>query len=154
MSLLDFVKENTNKQPNGCWDWQLSISSNGYPQKKVDGRIRSVHRALSEELGIVKPYQLVRHLCNNKRCCNPNHFFSGSYKENYEDSREIHEEASKRKRRRKVWTVNGVSYKTCREASIQTGICMNSIIKYTIDGVFDVEGYREACKVSRCIPKV
>lgn len=31
---------------------------------------------------------------------------------------------------------------------------MNSIIKHTINGVFDIDAYKVACKTSKKIPKV
>ena len=37
----------------------------------------------------------IRHLCNNKRCCNPSHLLEGTYSENSLDARECHSKLTK-----------------------------------------------------------
>lgn len=89
----------------------------------------------------------VRHSCHNKACCNPEHLSLGTPKENWEDSREIHKQASDS--RRKVWLVDGVSYETCQSAVEKTGISIHSIIKFTKDGVFDRQAYEIGCRLGK-----
>lgn len=150
--LLDFVKENVTVAETGCWEWRLSFSSNGYPQKLVNGRIRTVHRALMEELGLVSPDEVVRHLCHNKACCNPDHLAAGSQAQNYRDSAERYKEANRK--RRKKWTIGNTSYETCREMSAATGLPMSSVIKFTVNGVFDLDSYRDSCGKAGWKPKL
>jgi hypothetical protein len=86
---------------------------------------------------------VVRHRCHNKKCCNIAHLEAGTYSQNYQDSREVHALAAAKGR--KTWIVNGISYQTCRDAVSKTGISMHSIIKYTVDGVFDNNAYLIGC---------
>lgn len=151
-TLLSFVKRHVKVHKNGCWEWLLSFSSNGYPQKLVNGRIRTVHRALAEELELVGPNEIVRHLCNWSACCNPKHFMSGSHKDNWHDSEREHRRANKKLR--KKWQISGKKYRTCREAQRETGLTFSSLSKYTKDGIFDIKAYRKACRIANVRPKV
>ena len=66
------------KKSDGCWTWTGSISPGGYGRFRVGGRAegtnRYAHRVALELLGIDLPdgYH-VDHLCENKRCVNPDH---------------------------------------------------------------------------------
>lgn len=150
--ILDFVKKNTIKDSNNCWNWQLSFSSNGYPQKRFNGKLGTVHRALLLELNKVSVSEIVRHTCHNKACCNPDHLVSGNHKDNYNDSAITHKKAAAK--RRKTWEIDGVIYPTCRAAVEGTAISMNSVIKFTVNGVFNIEAYRASCKIAGTIPKI
>ena len=50
--------------------------------------------------------------------------------------------------------LNNQEYKTIKEASEKTGIHPGTIIKYTIDGLFDMEQYRIGCARARVRPKL
>ncbi len=66
-----------------CWEWLGQIGKNGYGafgQKK-----KSAHRS-SFVLSKGQPRNLVLHKCNNKKCCNPDHLYDGTYKENTRDA--------------------------------------------------------------------
>ena len=138
---------------NGCWIWQKSFSGAGYRQLTEDKIYWSTHRyaytCVNPELGKT---QVVRHLCHNMKCCNPEHLKAGSQKDNWQDSKDVHKKAAAM--RRSDWCIQGVSYGTIREAQEATGISQSSLVKHTKDGVFDVESYRIACKRANHIPKV
>lgn len=74
-------------QPNGCWTWTGSVDHRGYGVfhllKQSDGAHRNSFRMYKGEIpkGLV-----VRHLCHNKLCVNPDHLLTGTYKENMQDS--------------------------------------------------------------------
>lgn len=70
-----------------CWEWQSTRSEKGYGRFSVDGRWISAHR-LSYELvnGPIGDGLIVRHMCHNPRCCNPNHLASGTSKDNAQDA--------------------------------------------------------------------
>lgn len=91
-------------------------------------------------------------MCHNTKCCNPEHLQTGTHKDNYHDSEEVHKAAGERKR--KVWTVNGVTYSTSREVVKKTGLSMNSVIKYTFEGVFNELAYIKGCKKANVTPKI
>jgi hypothetical protein len=78
-----------------CWDWQGSCNSTGYGSVSWDGEVFTAHRISAWISGLVdspsapkhkmeKGYVL--HSCDNRRCCNPNHFFIGSYSDNQKDA--------------------------------------------------------------------
>ena len=147
--ILDRIIVNENE----CWIWQKSVTSQGYGQLTEDKKYWTSHTYTYVcEYGEIPEGQILRHTCHQRRCCNPRHLIPGTHKKNYNDSKNIHEDAAKK--RRSAWIIMGVEYETCREIRDLTGLSMNSIIKYTKNNVFDVESYRAACKISRKIPKI
>ena len=138
--------------PNGCWQWQKSTNSAGYGQLTVKKRYWLSHRYALACVQSVQDTDVVRHLCHNIKCCNPEHLAIGTHKDNYHDSLAIHQKANESKRH--VWIVNGVSYPTCREAVKQTTIPIQTILKYTVNGVFDIYAYRAVCKIACWVPKI
>lgn len=79
----------------GCWDWARSINvQTGYGQ--IGYPPYTAHR-LSYMIFVADPgSEVVRHLCGNRRCCNPDHLTVGSHKDNYWDSREAYLAAAAR----------------------------------------------------------
>lgn len=62
----------------GCWNWQLSCGSHGYPQGCMTAatgeKVSLAHRLsyLAANLEIPAGYD-IDHLCRNRRCVNPSH---------------------------------------------------------------------------------
>jgi len=70
----DVWKSITVGAPDECWPWSRSVSSGGYGQFYVDGRLRTAHRLAYElTIGPVPEGLQLDHLCRNRRCCNPTH---------------------------------------------------------------------------------
>lgn len=68
---------------NGCWNWLGSISSQGYGifnHKLVHG---IVFRLSGRTCALDK---VICHICNNKKCVNPEHLYEGTFTENLLDS--------------------------------------------------------------------
>ena len=68
--------------PSGCGEWQGKIGRNGY------GKFRDffAHRVAYELAnGPITNGLFVCHSCDNKRCCNPEHLWLGTNKENQQD---------------------------------------------------------------------
>ena len=72
----------------GCWNWKLSIGSHGYGNTKYCGknnRYACAHRlsyyVYKGEIGIYH----VLHTCDNRKCCNPEHLYLGTDKDNCRD---------------------------------------------------------------------
>jgi len=72
----------------GCWNWKLSLGSHGYGNTKYCGknnRYACAHR-LSYYVyrGEIGKYHVL-HTCDNRKCCNPEHLYLGTDKENCRD---------------------------------------------------------------------
>lgn len=141
----------------GCWNWIKSTNSAGYGQFTKDGKYYTTHRFVAIQLLGLNPEDLatvVRHICHNPKCCNPNHLVLGTNKDNYNDSKKIHQEAAIK--RRVCFIIDDIKYNGIREANKQTRISMGSLVKYTNEftRVFDVEAYRSGCLIANIIPYI
>ena len=68
-----------------CWEYKEFLR-NGYGQFRVTGMRSKVgaHR-VSFMLSFGWFPQVVRHNCDNRKCCNPNHLLAGTQKQNAQD---------------------------------------------------------------------
>lgn len=58
----------------GCWNWQASFHSQGYGQLMVGGSKQLVHRlSYTCFVGELDAELEIDHVCENKRCFNPQH---------------------------------------------------------------------------------
>lgn len=86
---IDYFKEkilNKIKITNsGCWEYTGSIDKAGYGQLSVLKCSKKIaaHRLMYFANNLnANQNVIVRHTCNNKKCCNPDHLKSGSYRDN------------------------------------------------------------------------
>lgn len=81
---LKRIKKNITINQNGCWIWQKSKDRYGNIQYK--GKNCKVHRVVYEiYFGEFNPNLYVCHKCDNGICCNPEHLFLGTQKDNMID---------------------------------------------------------------------
>ena len=83
------------RKRNGCWEWQGACNNTGYGNVAWHGKVYTAHRIAAWLSGLVespsKPFAAqdkahVLHKCDNRKCCNPSHFFIGSYSDNQLDA--------------------------------------------------------------------
>lgn len=83
------------KKSRGCWEWQGSCNSTGYGTVVWHRKTYTAHRIAAWLSGLVadpsasanaKERTHVLHKCDNRKCCNPKHFFVGSYTDNQLDA--------------------------------------------------------------------
>jgi hypothetical protein len=78
-----------------CWEWTGTCNSTGYGNVAWDGKIYTTHRIAAWLSGLVdtpsapessKTPTHVLHRCDNRKCCNPHHFFLGTFTDNMRDA--------------------------------------------------------------------
>lgn len=74
-----------------CWEWMGSYRSNGYGQYGLNGENIIAHRMAYElrygPIGKMENGKSLHvcHKCDNPKCCNPNHLFLGTPRDNVRD---------------------------------------------------------------------
>jgi len=72
--------------PSGCWNWQGSMTSDFYGRIRVGDKVMATHRlAYTVAHGSIPRGKVVRHKCDNPRCCNPGHLVIGDHEDNAQD---------------------------------------------------------------------
>jgi len=86
------VNRGTNHE---CWGWSGATNSTGYGTVVWHGVHYTTHRVAAWLSGMVETPSRpahsrdkghVLHKCDNRRCCNPDHFFLGSFADNMHDA--------------------------------------------------------------------
>jgi hypothetical protein len=70
-----------------CWEWQRCLDNFGYGLTRWQGVVRRAHRlSWYAKHGYFTPRGIVlRHTCDNPRCCNPSHLVEGTRADNNRD---------------------------------------------------------------------
>lgn len=70
----------------GCWEWKGIIAKVGYGIFSIKGKPIYAHRYSYEKFkGKIPKGMLICHTCDNPKCINPDHLFTGTYQDNTDD---------------------------------------------------------------------
>lgn len=76
-------KVNIKDNKEDCWDWTAHVDIYGYGKFELYYKsIRSHRMAYTLTKGQISEVLEIGHLCNNPRCCNPNHLELGDHYKN------------------------------------------------------------------------
>jgi hypothetical protein len=72
----------------GCWECDShKANADGYFHMMVNGKAKKLHRIFYENyIGEIPKGLVVRHKCDNRGCCNPNHLELGTQYDNIQDA--------------------------------------------------------------------
>ena len=82
-----FNKKYVINEVTDCWDWTAALNNIGYGMFRwASNKMRTAHRA-SYELhnGPIPEGLVVCHTCDNPKCVNPKHLWTGTLKDNAQD---------------------------------------------------------------------
>ena len=72
-------------KPCDCWEWMGSCGTPGYGNWGMGGQ-KAAHRATYILFnGTINRGSVVRHTCDNRKCCNPDHLVIGTRSDNSSD---------------------------------------------------------------------
>jgi hypothetical protein len=67
---------------DGCWTWIGCTQRPGYGRVNFGGRLYFAHRISAQFAGMPIGNLMVLHKCDNPPCCNPDHLFLGTRRDN------------------------------------------------------------------------
>lgn len=92
-----------------CWNWTGYIGTHGYGKIGVDYDTKFVHRLAFEIWKHPIPNNMiVRHICDNRVCINPDHLILGTQQDNMNDKVERNRQAKGEKHGRVKLTAQDV----------------------------------------------
>jgi len=86
LKIKERLKNNIEMDQNNCWNWKKKKMISGYGTTTFYAKWITTHR-LSYLVfkGDIPKDKIVCHSCDNPSCCNPDHLWLGTHKENTRD---------------------------------------------------------------------
>jgi len=77
-----------------CWEWTAGKFTEGYGSFRLNTKMLKAHRvAYQLTKGDIPDGLMVRHTCDNRLCCNPDHLILGTHADNMKDMTERNRQA-------------------------------------------------------------
>lgn len=87
ISAFERLKTRIEVDGNGCWIWQGALSRDMYGAIKVGEKAMSTHRLAYRVVnGEIPRGKVIRHRCDVRQCCNPEHLVVGDHEDNTQDT--------------------------------------------------------------------
>jgi hypothetical protein len=86
--MIENFEKHLTKKENGCWKYGEANNRKGYCFMAINKGTKTLvtSRASWEiHFGNIPPMMCVCHKCDRPSCCNPDHLFLGTHKENMKD---------------------------------------------------------------------
>lgn len=97
---------------NGCFECNSHASTGfGHCRVKRNGKSILIHRLIYEEcFGEIPKGKVVRHVCHNPKCINPEHLKIGEHKDNVQDKVDSNRQMQKEKHHNARLTQDNVDF--------------------------------------------
>ena len=94
---VEYLESRSKETKSKCREWTNSVNKQGYAQVgEWPYNAHVIAYVLSKES--LDETEIVRHLCHNRKCINPDHLSKGSHLDNWLDSEEKHRDSCKQRR--------------------------------------------------------